>query len=51
MSYEEIKDKEHFAEFVKRFQSQREKIKSALVAKKIGDEQRAHHQFFGAHYS
>ena len=38
MSYEQIKDRKHFDQFVKKFETQRKNIKSAIISRKIGEE-------------
>lgn len=38
MSYEQIKNQKHFDQFVKKFQSQRKNITSAIISRKIGEE-------------
>ena len=38
MTYEQIKNRKQFEQFVKNFQNQRKNIKSAIIANKIGEE-------------
>ena len=38
MSYEQIKDRKHFDQFVKKFETQRKNIKSAIIARNMGEE-------------